>query len=189
MDFEVVGDAEVAAALVRADAALDELIAAVADWDPASCDEAMVWVRAAERLGRRGHALALAVQDRVDRSGVHKGDGHASAKVMVRHGANLSKAEALRRQRAVRMGRDLPAVAAAARQQLGREHRRWRASKLVPWKPDLTAPQSAQQLEVALAAVGVELDLSNPQPVSRAAVRTGCQLVATTAAGAGVGSC
>ncbi len=113
MDFEVVGDAEVAVALARADAALDDLIAAVADWDPASGDEAMAWVRAAERLGRRGHALALAVQDRVDRSGVHKGDGHASARVMVRHGANLSKAEALRRQRAVRMGRDLPAVAAA----------------------------------------------------------------------------
>ncbi len=33
----------------------------------------------------------------------------------------------------------------------------------------------AQQLASALAAVGVELDLSNPQPVSRAAVRAGCQ--------------
>lgn len=113
MDVEAIGDAEVAAALVRADAAFDELIAAVTEWGPGTCDEAMGWVRAAERLGRRGHALALAVQDRIDRSGVHKGDGHASAKVMVRHGANLSRAEALRRQRAVRMGRDLPAVAAA----------------------------------------------------------------------------
>ena len=33
----------------------------------------------------------------------------------------------------------------------------------------------AQPLATALAAIGVQLDVSSPQPVSRAAVRAGCQ--------------
>ena len=68
----------------------------------------MVRVRQLEVLGRRLHAVQLDVQDRIDRSGVFKADGHASAKVMVRHGANLSNGEALRREQAVKMLRALP---------------------------------------------------------------------------------
>ena len=113
MEGSTLGDAGVAGAVARVDAAINELLQAVAAWEPASCDEAAAWVRATERLGRRGHALQLAVQDRIDRSGVYQADGHASAKVMVRHVANVSGAEAKRRHRVVRMQRDLPEVAAA----------------------------------------------------------------------------
>ena len=82
------------------------------DWVPSGCDEALVRVREVEVLGRRLHALQVGLQDRIDRSGVFKADGHGSAKVMVRHGANLSNAEALRRDQVVRMVREMPVVAA-----------------------------------------------------------------------------
>ncbi|MCU1371078.1 MAG: hypothetical protein JWO77_2272 [Ilumatobacteraceae bacterium] len=83
-----------------------------AEWVPADADEAMVRVREYERLARRLHAARLGLQEAIGRSGVHREDGHASAKVMVRFAANLSNAEALRRERSVRVMRDLPVVAA-----------------------------------------------------------------------------
>jgi hypothetical protein len=52
------------------------------------------------------------VVDEVDRAGLHRVDGHASAKVMVRHVAHLSNTAAARRASSVRALRDLPEVAA-----------------------------------------------------------------------------
>lgn len=49
----------------------------------------------------------------IERRGLHRADGHASAKVLVRHVAGLADDEAARRARAARTLRDLPEVAAA----------------------------------------------------------------------------
>lgn len=67
-------------------------------------------VRAVEVVGRQVAALQTEVVAAVDRSGVHAGDGHRSAKVMVRHVANLSDAEAGRRDRRARCLVRLPEV-------------------------------------------------------------------------------
>lgn len=77
-------------------------------------------VRGLERGARVVRAAQVALVDEIDRRGLHKTDGHASARVLVRHAANLSDGEALRRAKTQRALRDLPAVAAAFRRgQLG----------------------------------------------------------------------
>lgn len=106
-----VADPQVAAAIQRASAALDDL--ARADAQPADITEAYAYTRELEAIGRRVKALQAAVVNTVQRSGVHKADGHASPKVMVRHAANLSPAEATRRDAAARVLRSMPLVAAA----------------------------------------------------------------------------
>jgi hypothetical protein len=53
--------------------------------------------------------------DEVDQSGVYASDGHASAKVMVRHVGRLSNSAAAARERGVRMSRGLPEVFGALR--------------------------------------------------------------------------
>jgi hypothetical protein len=102
---------EAATALDQLTAGLDAL--AAAGVDPVDARDAVTWVRELEVLGRRLRSAQLDLMDRVDRRGLHRADGHASAKVMVRHNARLSPAEAGRRYRAVRARRDLPAVAEA----------------------------------------------------------------------------
>jgi hypothetical protein len=77
--------------------------------------DASAVVRGLERGARVVRAAQVGLLDEVDRRGLHKADGHASAKVQVRHAANLSDAEAFRRAKAQRALRDLPAVAAAFR--------------------------------------------------------------------------
>ena len=77
----MVPDRGVAAAIDRIGAELDVLMAD--DWVPLECEGAMVRVRELETLVRRLHAVQVDVLDRIDRSGVFKADGHASAKVMV----------------------------------------------------------------------------------------------------------
>ncbi|WP_426572889.1 DUF222 domain-containing protein [Aquihabitans sp. McL0605] len=106
-----VRDPQVAAAIDEIGASLGVLTAY--DSLPGSCDDALAEVREIEALARRIDAVQIRAVARIDRSGVHKDDGHSSAKVMVRHGANLSDAVALRRDRVMRMERDLPMVAAA----------------------------------------------------------------------------
>ncbi len=113
-----VSDPVVAGAIDGIDAGLGVLLAD--GWEPVSCDEAMVRVREIEALGRRLHAAQLGVLAAIDRSGVFRADGHASAKVMVRHGANLSKAAALRRDQVASMLQRMPhAEAAHAEGRLG----------------------------------------------------------------------
>ena len=100
-------------ALGRASAALDDLFAA--GIEPVDADHARELIVAVERLARRVRAAQVAVLDQIDRRGLHRADGHASAKVVVRHHAKTSDPEALRRAKACRMLRDLPAIGAAWR--------------------------------------------------------------------------
>lgn len=105
-----VSDPVVAAAIDGCGASIGVLLAD--DWAPADCEEAVARVREYEALGRQLHAAQLGLLDAISRSGVFRSDGHASAKVMVRHGANLSNAEALRRDQVVRTLREMPVVGA-----------------------------------------------------------------------------
>ncbi len=64
---------------------------------------------------RRLDAARVAVLGQIQRSGLHHVDGHASAKVMVRHACRLSGPEASRRERLEAALRHLPLVAEAYR--------------------------------------------------------------------------
>ena len=77
---------------------------------PADGIDALAVARELEVSGRQVRAAQIGLVDEIDRRGLHKGDGHASAKVMVRFAANLSDAEALRRAKAARALRQLPTI-------------------------------------------------------------------------------
>ena len=79
---------------------------------PSEVQDAYALVRAIEGVAREARALQLRMLDEVERSGVHQADGHRTAGILVRHAANLSKAEAKRRAKVVRMLRSMPLVAA-----------------------------------------------------------------------------
>jgi hypothetical protein len=104
-------DPKVAAALDAARAAVAELQACgdlVAD-----ARDAITVVREVEALARSVRSCQVGLVAEIEGRGLHQADGHASAKVMVRHVANLSEAEAARRARSAKALRDLPAVAEA----------------------------------------------------------------------------
>ncbi|CAN5904178.1 hypothetical protein BH23ACT2_BH23ACT2_22310 [soil metagenome] len=97
-----------AAALRQIDAGLDALRAAGVD--PVDAADASDLIGEVEHVGRRVRAAQVELVDQIDRQGLHRADGHASAKVLVRHVAGLSDAEAHRRASAARALRSLPAV-------------------------------------------------------------------------------
>ena len=92
-------------------AGIDALIEAGVD--PVDAPDAIVLVSELEVQARRVRPLQVELIGKIDRRGLHRVDGHASAKVLVRHVASLSNAEACRRAGAARALRDLPAVRAA----------------------------------------------------------------------------
>ena len=95
-------DPETAAAIDGLVAAVDALVeAGVA---PSDAADARVLISEVEAVARRVRAVQVAVVDEIDRCGAHRVDGHGSAKVMVRHVAQLSNAEAFRRSRRGRCG-------------------------------------------------------------------------------------
>lgn len=100
-------------ALARAEAALDDLFES--GIEPTDADDAKALITAVEQLARRVRAAQVEVLSQIDRRGLHRADGHASAKVVVRYHAKSSDAEALRRTRACRMLRDLEQLGAAWR--------------------------------------------------------------------------
>jgi hypothetical protein len=104
-------DEATAVALDQLTASLDAL--SEAGVDPVDARDAVTLVREVEALARRVRSVQLDLVEVIDRRGLHRPDGHASAKVMVRHNARLSPAEAGRRNRAMKARRDLPAVAEA----------------------------------------------------------------------------
>lgn len=104
-------DAE--AALQQIAEGLDALLAG--GLDPADAAAAAELVRSVEVVARKMQAVQVAVVDVIDGAGLHRHDGHASAKVMVRHLAALSGGEATRRAQAAAVLRDLPETAAAHR--------------------------------------------------------------------------
>lgn len=98
--------------------ALDALAAAVdtlqsQGMTPADAADARDLIVGLETAARRVRALQVELVAEIDRTGACVLDGHASAKVMVRHLADLSPAEAARRARCARATRTLPAVRAA----------------------------------------------------------------------------
>ncbi len=105
-----VADPEVAAAVAATRSALAGLRSL--GLHPSSVDDAHALTRAIEGCAREVRALQLQVLDQIERSGLHHADGHRSAVVLVRHAANLSKPEAKRRAKVVRMLQGMPLVAA-----------------------------------------------------------------------------
>lgn len=98
--------------------AIDGLVAAVdalveAGVAPNDAADARVLIDEVEAVARRVRSVQVTLVDEIDRSGAHRVDGHASAKVMVRHVARLSNAEACRRASSAKALRDLPVVAEA----------------------------------------------------------------------------
>jgi hypothetical protein len=81
---------------------------------PSDADDASALARAVEGCAREIRAMQLQVLDEIDRAGHHHADGQRSATVFIRHKANLSKPEAKRRAKAVRMLRSMPLVAAGS---------------------------------------------------------------------------
>lgn len=77
-----------------------------------TADEAAAEIARVECERRRLDAEAVALLDRIDRSGVFRTDGHFSAKVMMRLHGHLSGPEAAQRDRVMKALRDLPAIAA-----------------------------------------------------------------------------
>ncbi len=106
-------EAGAAGALDRVGAGIDELWAA--GIEPVDGVDALAMVREVEVLARRLRAVQVELVDVIDRRGLHRLDGHASAKVMVRHAANLADGEAARRAAGARTLRDLPEVRSAFR--------------------------------------------------------------------------
>ncbi len=91
--------------------AIDQLQA----FDLAALDSAQVLglIDGLEREARRLRSLQLHVMGEADRRGAHRVDGHASAKVLVRHRCQLPGGEALGREKSMRALRELPEIAAA----------------------------------------------------------------------------
>jgi len=96
-----VADPKIAEALDQFSIAVAELSDAV-DAGELSDRDARLLVREVEQSKRKMSSTVLRVQTVVDDRGLYAADGHPSAKVMVRHEANLSHAEAARRAAMVR---------------------------------------------------------------------------------------
>lgn len=105
-----VHDPATAGAIAGLAASVDAL--AEADLAPHDAADARALVGELEAIARRLRAVQVrSVAE--DRTGVFRADGHASAKVMVRHAAKLSNAAACRRASAATALRHLPAVTEA----------------------------------------------------------------------------
>jgi len=99
---------------------LDRFHAAAADLRtvglvPVDADDADAVIRSLEVGTRIARAAQTDLVNEIEKRGLHHVGGHRSAKVMIRHTAHLSDAEALRRAKGARVMRDLPAVASAFR--------------------------------------------------------------------------
>jgi hypothetical protein len=101
-------EADLGNGLAAIAAGLDEVLAA--GLDPVDSTDAIGLIQQLETLGRRLDAARVDLVEVIDRKGLHRADGHHSAKVMVRHAAKLSGAEAAARARTAKALRDLPAT-------------------------------------------------------------------------------
>jgi len=101
------------ASMAGVSAAIDVLLQAEAG--PVDADSAAAEIAALERECRRLQAAQVELLGKIDSSGVYSADGHFSARVMMRHHAQLSGAEASKRFGVCRTLRDLPRIADAYR--------------------------------------------------------------------------
>ncbi len=99
-------EADLGNGLAAIAAGLDEVL--TAGLDPVDSADAIGLINKLEKLGRRLDAARVELVDVIDRKGLHRADGHHSAKIMVRHVAKLSGAEAAARARTAKALRDLP---------------------------------------------------------------------------------
>ncbi|MGI8754435.1 MAG: DUF222 domain-containing protein [Acidimicrobiales bacterium] len=100
-------------AIDQVEAGLDAIFAA--GLLPRDGRDAITVIRDLEAQGRRLAAAQVCLVDEIDQQRLYRPDGHASAKVMVRHVAHLSDGEAKRRASAAKALRDLPEVTARFR--------------------------------------------------------------------------
>jgi hypothetical protein len=103
--------AEAAEAIDTIGNGLDALFAS--GMSPADDRDAIVWITELETLSRRVAAAQTGLLDVIDRKSLFAADGHASAKVIVRHHAKLSEGDAKARVQVAAVCRDLPEVAEA----------------------------------------------------------------------------
>lgn len=106
--MESVANPETAEAIEMIVAGFDALDAAGVV--PVNSRDAIACIEAIEKLRRRADFSAVAVLDAVDDHGFFAADGHANAKVMVRHVARLSHGEAAARTKTMKVSRALPRV-------------------------------------------------------------------------------
>jgi Domain of unknown function (DUF222) len=83
--------------------------------DQLSDQELRVLVSGLEVEARRVGSLQVDLVDEIDRRRLHHADGHASAKIMIRHVCRLSTTEAARRARIAKANPELPMLAEAYR--------------------------------------------------------------------------
>ncbi len=110
---QTVADRELSEALHQVAAGLDGVFDA--GLEPVDAKDAIVLVERLEQLARRLGAAQVEVIDSIDRAGLHRADGHHSAKTMVRHVAGISGGEAAGRAKTAKALRDLPETRAAYR--------------------------------------------------------------------------
>lgn len=154
---------------------------------PASGADAAGVVKVLEHVGRRVHAAQLEAMHHIDSRRLHRTDGHASAKVQVRHVGRLSNAEACNRQKTMRMFRALPVIAAAFRagslgiaqvQLLARVHANPRVSAAMELRQERFIEQ-ARSLDYAAFEVRVRewerlIDEDGPEPEGERTHRRRC---------------
>lgn len=80
---------------------------------PANGRDAITFIREVEQVRRLADALSVSLMAEIGEAGLHVGDGHATAKTMVRHHARLSNAEAAIRERVGRLIETCPDIGAA----------------------------------------------------------------------------
>lgn len=97
-------------ALDAVERAIDDLLGV--ELDPGDVSSALDLSRRAERLSRKLLSVQIGVLAAVEDSGVHRSDGHASARVFTAHATHLSEPLAKRRDQARRMLAAMPALAA-----------------------------------------------------------------------------
>ncbi len=96
-------------ALTKISEGLEELLAA--GLEPVNARSAINAIKKVESVGRRIAAAQADLVDAIDQRGQYAVDGHASAKVMVRHVAKLSAGEAAAREKSAKVMRELPELA------------------------------------------------------------------------------
>ena len=106
-------DSATAAALDHLAAAVDEILDAGVE--PFDSGDAKVLVGELEVQCRRLRSSQVDLLGAIAKRSLHRPDGHGSAKIMVRHDANISSAEAERRSKSSTALADLPVVHAAFR--------------------------------------------------------------------------
>jgi hypothetical protein len=83
--------------------------------EPANARDSITLIQEVEQVRRLADHAAVEVMSAIDERRFHLGDGHSTAKAMVRHHARLSKGEAAARERVARLTETCPDIGEAYR--------------------------------------------------------------------------